>query len=384
MNFGSLYIRNFRILEDFEVKKLGRLNLIVGKNNSGKSSVLEALRIYAGGANRTLLTKIADGHDEIYPVDDTNSNNQGSILPFESFFTGRNFPVDEEKSIIISDTKDSDRSLRLEHTFFFVEEIIETDSKEEKSTKIQTRFIPKSKLNEFNDKEIFQGISVLQQKRKFFIPLNGPIGRRFYNPFFETEKNFPCGYIPTQFVSMDELANEWDKIALTEHEAHIKTALRFIEPDFDNLAFIKNDNKRHNKFNRSAIVKIADSKPISLNSMGDGMLRILQLALNVFSAKEGVLLIDEFENGLHYSLQEKVWTWLFNLAEQLNIQVFATTHSWDCVESFTKVALKEKNVSGVLFRVGRSAKTTNKNKIIATEFEPEELARITQADVEVR
>ncbi len=44
----SLCIKNFRLLEDFQVPKLGRVNLIVGKNNSGKSSVLEAIRIYAG------------------------------------------------------------------------------------------------------------------------------------------------------------------------------------------------------------------------------------------------------------------------------------------------------------------------------------------------
>ncbi|MEI6730675.1 MAG: AAA family ATPase, partial [Pseudomonadota bacterium] len=58
MHLSSLHIKNFRMLEDFQVKKLGKVNLIVGKNNSGKSTVLEALRIYAGGANRYLLEAI--------------------------------------------------------------------------------------------------------------------------------------------------------------------------------------------------------------------------------------------------------------------------------------------------------------------------------------
>ena len=62
----SLVIQNFRSLADFEVTKLGRVNLIVGKNKSGKSSVLEALRIYAGNAHQELLEKIAQGHDEKY------------------------------------------------------------------------------------------------------------------------------------------------------------------------------------------------------------------------------------------------------------------------------------------------------------------------------
>ncbi len=63
---NSLKIENFRSLEDFQIKKLGRINLIVGKNNSGKSTVLEALRIYAGNAHQELLEKIAQAHDEKY------------------------------------------------------------------------------------------------------------------------------------------------------------------------------------------------------------------------------------------------------------------------------------------------------------------------------
>lgn len=57
---NSLEIKNFRALEDLKVARLGRVNLIVGKNNSGKSSILEALRIYAGGAQRGLLQEIAE------------------------------------------------------------------------------------------------------------------------------------------------------------------------------------------------------------------------------------------------------------------------------------------------------------------------------------
>ena len=68
---NSLEIKNFRILEDFKVSKLGRVNLIVGKNNSGKSSVLEALRIYAGNAQRGLLEQIAAGRDEAYCLKET-------------------------------------------------------------------------------------------------------------------------------------------------------------------------------------------------------------------------------------------------------------------------------------------------------------------------
>lgn len=58
-------------------------------------------------------------------------------------------------------------------------------------------------------------------------------------------------------------------------------------------------------------------RPVPLNSMGDGMLRVLQLALKLFAAKGGFLLIDEFENGLHYSVQEKVWALVFEVARAI-------------------------------------------------------------------
>ena len=106
--------------------------------------------------------------------------------------------------------------------------------------------------------------------------------------------------------------------------------------------------------------------------------------MKLVSAKGGFLLIDEFENGLHYSTQEKIWALLFEMAEKLDIQVFATTHSWDCIESFNKVALEHKDVGGVLFRMGKSVRTSDKGKIIATVFSEDELATMTQIDMEIR
>ena len=113
------------------------------------------------------------------------------------------------------------------------------------------------------------------------------------------------------------------------------------------------------------------------------MSRILQLILSVFPAKDGVLLIDEFENGLHFSVQEEVWRIIFELAKKLNIQVFATTHSWDCIESFTNVAV-ENSEDGVLLKVSKSKLTSDNGKIIATVYDEEALKTVTASALEVR
>ena len=127
-----------------------------------------------------------------------------------------------------------------------------------------------------------------------------------------------------------------------------------------------------------------EDAPVPLNSMGDGISRVLQLFLKLFAARGGFLLIDEFENGLHYSVQEEVWRLIFDQAEKLDVQVFATTHSWDCIESFAKVAVEKKATEGVLFRIGRSVRTSDQGKVIATIFDEQKLLNITQSDIEVR
>ena len=92
----------------------------------------------------------------------------------------------------------------------------------------------------------------------------------------------------------------------------------------------------------------------------------------------GILLIDEFENGLHYSVQLDTWRMIFKLATELDVQVFATSHSWDAVESFQKAA-DETTEEGVLLRLVRKGE-----KIFPVAFDEDELEIIARDRIEVR
>ena len=81
---------------------------------------------------------------------------------------------------------------------------------------------------------------------------------------------------------------------------------------------------------------------IPLKHLGDGINRIFTIALALVNAKNKILLIDEIDLGLHHSVQKKLWEIIFKFSKELNVQVFATTHSQDCVEAFTNV-LNEKD-----------------------------------------
>lgn len=99
------------------------------------------------------------------------------------------------------------------------------------------------------------------------------------------------------------------------------------------------------------------------------------------NCENGYLLIDEFENGLHYSVQEKLWEVIFYLAERLNIQVFATTHSLDCVDAFSAVlndGKQDKN-TGVMIRL-----ENYEGNIEATIYDADEIQATTRVHVDPR
>ncbi len=374
---NSLEITNFRLLEHLTVPKLGRVNLIVGKNNCGKSSVLEALRIYAGNARQNLIQRIALAHNErglVANPDDTPDD----LRPFEAFFSGRDFGQAQASTIKIGPASPDHDTLSIASGYLIDEEVeVET----EEGTHVRTRFTQQpdgSEASALPCLRVSKGGHPLYDIRldKADVPPKSSIWAR-------RTAATPCSYLPTQFVSLGEMADEWDKIALTDAQDVVTAALQIIAPDFEALTFVRNLGAQG--MQRIAKVKLSSfPHPVPLASLGDGIVRILQLVLKLFPARGGFLLIDEFENGLHFSVQEKLWTLLLRMAERLDIQVFATTHSWDCIESFARAAHANKAAEGLLFRVGHSVLTSDQGRIIATVFDEEQLYSITQADVEVR
>lgn len=192
-----------------------------------------------------------------------------------------------------------------------------------------------------------------------------PFNRPYNYQFVESQ---------TSISSNDRL---WDQIALTDKENHIVEALRIIEPGTDRITFIKDEDT----IQRVTVVKINRNKSVvPLRSMGDGMNRILTIILSLVNAENGFLLIDEFENGLHYTVQEDLWRMIFKLAKELNVQVFATTHSDDCIRAFAHVLDSEGNQpEGQYFRLEKFGE-----EIKPVFYSTSELEIATDQDIEIR
>ena len=84
-----------------------------------------------------------------------------------------------------------------------------------------------------------------------------------------------------------------------------------------------------------------NDNPVPIGSMGDGMWRMLAMAIAITRCKGGILLVDEIDTGLHYTVMAEMWTLIFGAAKRLNVQVFATSHSYDCVHSLAKICVNQ-------------------------------------------
>ena len=109
------------------------------------------------------------------------------------------------------------------------------------------------------------------------------------------------------------------------------------------------------------------------------MNRMFGLALALVNAKDGMLLIDEVDTGLHYSVLPDLWKLIFEVAHRLNVQVFATSHSWDCIQAFQYAAEASKDEEGMLIRL-----ENRKSGIGAVTFDEEELSVVAREQIEVR
>ena len=131
---------------------------------------------------------------------------------------------------------------------------------------------------------------------------------------------------------------------------------------------------------RIPIAKIANVEiPVPLLSLGEGMNRMFGIILALVNAKDGILLIDEVDTGLHYSVLPDLWKLIFEVAHRLNVQVFATSHSWDCIQAFQLAADDNKEEEGVLIRL-----ENRKQGIGAVVFDEGDLAIVTREHIEVR
>lgn len=365
----SLYIKNFKRLHELTIDKLGKVNLIVGKNSVGKSTLLEAISIYVANGNGNWLATLLDERGEGIYLSNGNGDEDTAKEHYLSLFSNRKEDYSKGNTILIGESREDAGMVSISQRYIGVR----MESPEEGVS----RKVPVLMAEE----DLPKAVDVLVTNTGLAVTVKGevssiPYRRRGY--VLDASNNSKClfQYVHTADFKASSNANLFDKISLSADEKYVVEALNIINPNIARISFI-NDSERI-RANRVAIVSMKDSdKRYRLSSMGDGINRILTIILSLLNCKNGVLLLDEFENGLHYSVQDQLWEIIFMLAEKLNIQVFVTSHSSDCIRSFARM---NKNGCGQLIRL-----SLLDNRIVPTIYDNnEDLRFATDNSIEIR
>ena len=190
-----------------------------------------------------------------------------------------------------------------------------------------------------------------------------------------------CEVLGPGLPTNNRLARYWDSVALTEAEDLAIQALRIIlGSSIDRVAVVGAEDRRYGRHARRVVAKLSDHpRPVPLKSLGDGVTRMFAAGLALANSRGGFLLIDEAENGIHYSVQRDFWRMVLRAAHDNNVQVLATTHSWDCATGFARAATECTDVEGVLFRLERDG-----DGVRAVEYTEEELETAAAQGIEFR
>ena len=358
----SLKIENFRSFPFFDMQQLGRLNLIVGTNNSGKTSILEAIHLLTAQSNLDvlqILRNIMFGRGE-YIRDEEGTRE----LDIRHIFYGHEFVTDSKFSIF------GEMESALAETISMA-----IENNPEKSNHLSELSAQLLSISRSGKKDVLDKIP---------LSINGTV------PIAYTSNNIrrlpKDTEVKVQFVSSSSLTTErmiylFDRVVLTTAEELVIEALQTIEKDVKKIATNTSDKLIGYKESRAGffILLANNNQRIPIGSMGDGMWRMLGLALAIVNAKDGVLLVDEIDTGLHFTVMSDMWKMIWETAKRFNVQVFATTHSSDCWTSLADIA-NTHNPSEDGITIHRVEKG-KQNSIVFTE---RQIAIAAERHIEVR
>ena len=306
----SFRVENFRSFQRFQVCDLARVNLFVGGNNSGKTSLLEAAELLLSDNPLNALFEIPEGRGEISP--------KGRKADVSHLFHGHSVKVGS--TFEVAETGgDRERS--------FSCQVVPGDLVDPRPRRRAAResMAPGSPEDSPKPLRPAHGLRVQFDHQSEPIVLELTLDREMAIPerYFAIE-NRAVPPLKTIGAGKGHAPELWGQIALRPEEDKVTEALRIIEPQIDRVSFIDD---------RCFIKSSGFEYPLPIGSMGDGISHLLSIAMHLATATSGTLIVDEIDAGLHYSVMARMWKMIVETARRLDLQVLATTHSLDCLRA---------------------------------------------------
>jgi hypothetical protein len=378
--FKSLRFSNFRAFRSLNIDGLTRLNLFVGENNAGKTSVLEGAEILmAGGLPWSLLRSPTRRLEGFLPSVERRAGRD--VLDIRHLFHGHELRAGSAFSLQGDGTKARFVRCRVAVGSEESEEAAQASLSFRESTAAglvgpvgaQGSFDPETPLMlELEGDQLGHPRNVpLGPGGTLSIPL---AARRLGA---EDDVDAPMNFISTTDPDY-RLAALWDRVVLTPGEDRVTDALRIIEPGIERVASLSRIDGRASS--SSIVLRLSGSgERVPIGSMGDGMKRLFVLSVNLVNSAGGCLFVDEIDTGLHHTVMAKMWTLLIEAATRLDVQIFATTHSLDCLQSLTRVYEAQQHFADQI-----SVHRLRRGSENAVRYAADEMLVAVQQEMEIR
>ena len=317
----SLRVENFKGFKKLDLPEVSRITLIGGRNNVGKTSLLESIFLFYDIGDpgvflrllawRGLETATADANMLIAPI-------------------FRDFNLEHHIKITLRD-----------NIYDSVMEMIFDPALAQKSISVELPdtggLLPPGGTDQFllisYAIDIRYTIGGLREQKIRLAVRQSPTN---LNIQFEPGPTsaFPSGMMHgaaffglRMKVDPMEDAVRFGQVDVEGRTNQVLEVLRVLEPNLVGLSSVALPPKS------LLYADIGLSRKIPVIYMGDGISRLLSIILAIATVKDGIVLIDEMDAGLHYSVLSKVWEGVCRAAQKFNCQVIATTHSYECLQA---------------------------------------------------
>ncbi len=336
---AKLEIKNYRCYKNVTIDGFRKVNLIGGLNNAGKTILLEAILLNAAPTVQTvaLLRQLRGDSDTSMPE-----------YAWDGFF----YNLDKTSIISIQAYYDEKPTVHLvissdEHVDAFKSEMSVDENAPSNVDILLDSFIT-------NERSIKSVLHLKYIKDDQNVPVLEVLAHK--KGLNAKEVNIPyesASFIPASMkVKPQHLAKEYSKTEKLGLDSSVLSALQIVDSSIEAV-------KISLVAGTLLEIKRAEEPFMPLSYFGDAINKIANIAIQIIINKGSILLIDEVENGLHYTTHREFWKYIFDLAALFDVQVFATTHSAEMIKAFAEALSDESNLSeGVYIELFRS-KFTN-------------------------
>ncbi len=357
----ALRLENYRSFEDYELRNLTNVNLLVGPNNCGKTSALEAVQLLVEGENPRGMVYVLGRRRESFGRTGTGS------------FEARHFPI---RHLFHGHTITPGRCLEI------------SSGGDDKFIRMKFVHVSPHMMAtrpgwfEELDLGLLLRLSGSAFKHDLHYPVKVDNMVDWTNPAERHMRRWKPrhGISPTLFVTSEslrerEMARIWNEVELQGREMEVVNSMKILHETLDSIRFLGGDETGRTRGLPSIVLGFKAGAPrLPIASFGDGTQRLLALSISLEAAKNGTLLIDEIGTGLHWSLMKDMWRLVTKTAVESSIQLFATTHSLDCILGLA-LLLKEQHrfrdkvaIHKIERRIGNSVSFDGEAIVSATDL----------------